>query len=445
MGERNEEMARALAAQLHAVGIDARVNGVAVDWRVEVGVDGSRALRVRCVRNPAGSERTPRMRPGLSNARSVLQEVPGENEGPVYFVSLYASGVRVADGRTAAAQEVITCARGWLAGLELDQLVQEVPFVDADQRAMPAFAQRLDPQLRWEMAYPGSPLWIYGEGRRCEVRAIGATVVCNFLVGTQQVARDFAQDDLPAAVASWLIEHVSLGELIARAPGVELERHAEVLEVDPARWHWLHVLDRIADPDNVLAPLRELIHALSESPVATRFYSYSSHSQFCFSASSHFVWVNDGLPVVTLDEHDRILVNETPYDLQGAVQRIEEILAGYPIRPFFGSAAHHDLPLLAEWLARERSELRLSLVPHRTFTNLVVEDPAGQRRCTVAGTYVRFDTERRLTSASWPTREHAAHAVRRYCEAHEPAADIIADPATVVVMRDGVTIKGRDW
>jgi hypothetical protein len=445
MGERDEEMARALAAQLHVVGIDARVNGAAVDCRVEAGVDGSRALRVRCVHIPSGSERTPRMRPRPSNARAVLVEVPWENEGPAYLVSLHAGGVHVAEGRTAAVQEVVTCARALLAGLELDQLVQEAPFAEAGQRAMQAIAQRLDPQLRWEMAYPGSPLWIYGEGRRCEVRAIGAVVVCNFLAGEQQVARDFAQDDLSAAVASWLIEHVSLGELTVRAPGVELERHAEVLESDPARWHWLHVLDRIADPDDPLAPLRELIQALSESPVATRFYSYSSHSQFCFSASSHYVWVNDGLPVVTLDEHDMILVNEVPCDLRGAVQRVEEILAGYPICPFFGSAAHHELPLLAEWLARECSELRSFLVPRRQFTNLVVEDPAGQRRCIVTGTHVTFDTEGRWTSASWPTREHAARAIRRYCEAHEPAADIIADPATVMVRRDGVVIKGGDW
>src|SRR5207249_36169 len=87
-------------------------------------------------------------------------------------------------------------------------------------------------------------------------------------------------------------------ELPTRAPGVELERHAEVLEQDPARWHWLHVRDRIADPDDVLASLHDLIEKLGASPLATTFYSYSSLNRFCFSASSHYPWVGERLPVV---------------------------------------------------------------------------------------------------------------------------------------------------
>jgi hypothetical protein len=57
---------------------------------------------------------------------------------------------------------------------------------------------------------------------------------------------------------------------------------------------------------------------------------------------------------------------------------------------------------------------------------------------------VRFDTEGHATSASWPTRDHAARAIRRYCEARASVADIIADPAAVVVMRDGVVIERGD-
>jgi hypothetical protein len=34
---------------------------------------------------------------------------------------------------------------------------------------------------------------------------------------------------------------------------------AEVLQVDPARWHWLHVRDRIADPKDALAELAPLV------------------------------------------------------------------------------------------------------------------------------------------------------------------------------------------
>jgi len=236
--------------------------------------------------------------------------------GPEYLVILGANGVRVADGRTFAARDVVTCARGWLVGLELDPLVCEAPFVDARRRAMQAIAQQLNP-LRWEIGTePGYPLWVSEEDRRCEVRGTGAATACSFLVGPQQVAYHPAADDLPAAVASWLVERISLEELAARVPGVEVERHAAVLEGDPARWHWLHVLDRTAEADDVLAPLRELIQALSESPIAKRFYSYSSMNRFCFSASSHFVWVNGGLPVATPGEHGVVLVDDTPCNLR---------------------------------------------------------------------------------------------------------------------------------
>jgi hypothetical protein len=81
-----------------------------------------------------------------------------------------------------------------------------------------------------------------------------------------------------------------------RVPGVELERHAEVPEIDPARWHWLHFGDRISDPRNVPAPLRPLIEALAASPIATRFYTYSSLNMLSFSASAHYPWADDRLP-----------------------------------------------------------------------------------------------------------------------------------------------------
>jgi hypothetical protein len=433
MGERNEEMAHALVAQLQASGVDACASRDGIHWQVDAGVDTARAVRVRCFWYRAVTESGRPAGPTPSNARALLDTVP---RGPEYLVTLRANGAHVADGRTAAAHDVVTCARGWLAGLEVDPLVCEVPFVDAGRRAIPAIAQQLDPQLRWEMhPDPGSALWVSSEDRRCEVRSYGAKVTCSFLLGPQQVAYHPAANDLPDAVASWLIDRISLDQLTARVPGVGLERHAEVLETAPARWHWLHVLDRIADPDNVLAPLHDMILALSSSPIATRFYSYSSLGSFCFSASSHYVWVDRGLPVVVPDEEDgRVLVDDTPCDVQGAVHKIEETLAAYPIRPFFGSAAHHDLPLLAECLVQARSELRPHLVPRGKSTELVVEDRSGERRCSVADGRVAFNAGGGTAFASWPTLELAARAIRRYCEAREPVADIIADPEATNVM-----------
>jgi hypothetical protein len=102
----------------------------------------------------------------------------------------------------------------------------------------------------------------------------------------------------PSAVSAWLVGRMPLGVLAERVTGVELERHAEILESEPARWHWLHVRDRLAETDDVLAPLRELIEVLTARRIATTFYTYSSLNRLCFSASSHYPWVDEGLPVV---------------------------------------------------------------------------------------------------------------------------------------------------
>ena len=54
-------------------------------------------------------------------------------------------------------------------------------------------------------------------------------------------------------------------------------------------------------------------------------------------------------------------VGETICDLDDAVRLIESELEAFPVRPFFGSAPHHELPLLAECLARQESALQPQL------------------------------------------------------------------------------------
>ena len=153
-----------------------------------------------------------------------------------------------------------------------------------------------------------------------------------------------AMDDIPGAVAVWLIDGVPLRALAARVAGARLERHAEVLETDPARWHWLHVRDRIGDDRDVLAPLRPLIEVLAASPVATAFYTYSSLNRLCFSASSHFPWVNDGLPIVCPVQGACVVGTFHPQsgvdwpaaircDFRRAVTVVEEILAAARCNP----------------------------------------------------------------------------------------------------------------
>jgi hypothetical protein len=157
----------------------------------------------------------------------------------------------------------------------------------------------------------------------------------------------------------------------------------------------------------------------------------------CFSASSHFTWVDEGLPVIAPDADGMVRVNDARCDIAGAVRQIEDILAGYPIRPFFGSTADHELPLTGR-VPGARVQ-RAALVQTGRFAHLVVADPSGQRQCIIEGRYVTFSTEPRM-AARWPTRQLAARAIWRDCEGSEAAADIVADRRR----KSGVTASGSD-
>ena len=169
-------------------------------------------------------------------------------------------------------------------------------------------------------------------------------------------------DDIPGAVAIWLVEGVPVQALAVRVAGVTLGRHAEVLETDPALWHWLHVHDRIADDRDVLAPLRPLMELLAASPVATAFYTYSSLNRLCFYLQlplslgprriADCVSGEGACGVATLDPSPAVADGAIGYDFRPAATVIEEMLAAAPVRPFFGSEPHHDLTLLEAYFAR---------------------------------------------------------------------------------------------
>jgi len=405
----NEAIAHALVAQLATLGLAALVDGSGVHWSVEVAPVATRGLTVHCFWyecevgalilgvNPA-------------NQRSQLRGAPQPYEGPEYDVILHADGTRIAYGRTRSEAEVVACARAWLAAASLDQLVREVPFIDRRPRAMRAIAARLDPSLRWDVVDPACELWVYGGDRSCMILDDS----CSFFIGQAQVARAAALVDMPGAVAAWLSARMDVRELAAEVEGVELEHHAEVLEQDPARWHWLHLMDRIANPHDVLVPLRPLIETLATRAVVKTFYSFSSLNRLCFSASSHFPWVNDHLPVVSPSPEGVFVVDGVPYALPRAVDRIERTLNTYPVQPFFGSEPHHLLPQLVDALAKQGAPLRPALVQRGAWYRLEVEH--GGRRCDVsAGQVVFIDGDVRRT-ATWSSLDHAADLILRYFE-----------------------------
>jgi hypothetical protein len=433
----NEAAAHALADQLRTIGIDARVGGAGVHWQVDVGPVASRAVRVHCFwyeRAISGLA----LGMNAANSRSRLHGARLPYEGAEYLVILQDGGGRVADGRTRKVADVVACVRAWLASVPLGELVRAVPFVDAKPRAMRAITARIDPRLRWEIGdEPVCELWIYGQDRSCRISAVDDTVTCSFLIRQQQVALGRTLSDVLGAVSAWLVSLVPLRAFASAVPGVEIERHAEVLESDPARWHWLHLRDRIADPHDALAPLRNVIRELAASPIATTFYSYSSLNRLCFSASSHYPWVDEGLPRVTPLDDGMYWVDQTRCDFRRAVALIDAVLGASPVRPFFGSAPHHELPLLSECLARQGSVLRPTLVQRGAWYDLLVTDATGERQCKVSHRHVSFIETKARLDASWQELDHAVDAIRRFCEGGASLEEIAADPRAKKISRHG--------
>ena len=364
-------MARDVAEHLHAIGIDAVASGQGGHWRVTAGDMDGRVLVARAVWYEAGPP-------------------PSTYEGLELYVELDDERANIANGRTRSIDELLVAARHWLGGARLEDVIAAAPFVDAAKRASRALAAQLDRELgeriTWHLgSAPSYELWIYDErrdaNRLCRVMD-GATT---FYIGQVQVAFAAALPDARPAIQAWLGGDVRLAALVAL--GAELERHAEVLEIDPARWHWLHVGDRIADPDDVLAPLAPLLARLADSPIASRFYTYSSLATLCFSASSHFPWVGSYPSVVRAPDGTLRVGGEPQPDLASAVATIEAALAASPIAPFFGSAADHELPAVAAAFARANSHFVPRLIRRQQWSDVGVVH--GARRAIFSETKVR--------------------------------------------------------
>jgi hypothetical protein len=326
----NEIDAQSLATLLTKAGIAARVRGKDTSWGVEMGSKRGRALLVHCLRYQAVTSLTWR----LSHLRRPY-------EGPEYRVMLEENDRQIVDGRTRSADDVVACAAAWLSQAAVDEVMRDRPFLDEGPRTMRTLAERLGARFHLDRAEdPGFEFLVYGHGRRCKLHHDRA-IACGFFLGQAPVAYGVELRDLFGAVEAWLSEATTLGELTTRFPDVELERYAEVVETDPARWHWLHLRDHVADPNTPLAPMRKLIEALAVSPIASTFFTYSSVGHLCFSSSSHYPYVNTGLPIVSLIESDsydiRLGESHIRYptcDLNRAVQVIETVLAKSSLRPF---------------------------------------------------------------------------------------------------------------
>lgn len=419
------DLALLLADSLVDAGLEAHPTGKGCHWQVNVGAASGRSVLVHCFwYSQFVSGLALGMNPG--NARRALHESRSPLVGAQYLVILREHDKRVAEGRARAIEEVVTAAGTWLSGKASDEVERAAPFIGADRRAVLPLVDRLDGRLRWEIfGDPSHDLWVYGDGRSCRVRNSEKGLTCGFLLGHAQVAFGIPDRDIVEAIAMWLVDRARVAGLGTLA-GVELERHVEHIEDNPARWHWLHVRDRIADPHDVLSALKPVIELLAESPIASRFYSFSSLNCFCFSASSHYPWINEGLPSLVPNRDGTYQVNGFSCEKTKALQLVEQGLASSPLRPFFGGQPQYDFLVLTGLLERVGSALRPRVVQEAEWPRLQVTNESNSRRCVVSGGYVRFCSGDFELWVLWPSIEESVDTICRFF-ADASLEDLAAD------------------
>lgn len=418
-----ERIAHALADELRTHGVDAHASGAGVHWKVDAKGTAARTADVSCFWYEA-SDAAFQLGMNRANDRSRLAASRATYEGPEYLVTLRDGDRSVADGRCRTTEkDVVGAIRTWLSGDELDAVVRVAPFIDALRRKALAVAETLAPSLRREIGTdPSYELWVYGGDRSCEVQAASDGLACAFFLGQAQVGLGTTTDRVSDAVSAWLVERLPLASMTSRVPWLVLERHAELLETNPARWHWMHLLERVEDARDVLAPLRDLVVALSARPMVTAFYSFSSLFRLCFSASSHYPWVNDGLPIVWRGQDGTYVVDGKPYDLPGAADEIERGLRAANVRPIFGSWPHHGQPIVDAWLAQAGSSLRSSLVQRKgRWYDLEIRTDDEARRCRVSDTTVEFIEAGVGRYRTFDGFEAAMNAIVRFLERRTPS------------------------
>ena len=209
MLDREQALATDLVKRLSAAGITSQVD----DKRYVRAASGEREVRVFCIYyEPAVSALMLGLNP--ANARRSLGRAIAPREGAEYAVELHAGPHVTSDDRTAEVEQVVACARVWLAGRPIDEVEREAPFVGAERRRASALVATLDPGLRCSIGDgPSWEVWAYGDGRSCKLDG-----GCAFWLGQAQIA--YGELGEPAAaVKAWLVERVAIDELDARFSG----------------------------------------------------------------------------------------------------------------------------------------------------------------------------------------------------------------------------------
>ena len=420
-------MAQELASCLNEQGVQAHVEGAGVHWQVNA-KHNARTARVHCfwydmptgliLGMNAANARVSFKQPFFKRLfKHFFRRRRKQYMGPEYLTLLHDEGQEVACGRTHELHEATQSVQMWMQGASLGEVWSTVPYIDARRRAMQPAIDQLGER---EWALTGDPtyeLWVHSKGRSCRIVRDGEHYACRLLLGQAVAARIQPLVDVQEAVDVWLDQKASIRLLPKLLDHVSVARHAELLDTTPAAWHWAHVRERIADPKDVLAPLAPFLEMLSQNPMTTAFYSFSSLNRFVFSSSSHYPWVGDGLPVLApAKEQGMVWVDEELMSYEAALRKVEALLKEAPHAPFFGTATHLCFKELCAALKSRGSRLEPRFIHRQQWLDLVIT--AKDRTCQFFDdvTRVGFIEGEQEVSVSWSTQDDAVCACIAFLE-----------------------------
>ena len=417
-----ERIARELVQSFGVARISARAVSERGHWRVLTGTV-ERSLEVTCYWHSWFRE-VPVATEGINQLRELAGFAVRPHRGAEYRVRVVENGRSVCDGRTQSLDQVLAAASAWLESGDLETVKVHAPFVGARREAMLPLTEALGTR-EWELGpEPAHILSVYGNGRSCSVVHDGSKYVCQISLGPVVVAQLNELQDLKDVVRIWLEEESSVTGLRRSLPGITIAPHADYLDTDAAKWHWLSMRTRIGDRYDVLWQLAPFLELVARSSIATRFYSFSSHFNFRFSSSSHYPWVTEGLPTIAPADqarHVRVDNELLPYD--EALQMVETLLEAAPHEPFFGSSVDIEIREVTRALADRGSELRPTIVHRGGYPSLEVR--AETRRCTFVLTSVEMLTSEHSLRTTWPSMDAAADAAIRFLEKRAPLEDFV--------------------
>ncbi|MEM9074337.1 MAG: hypothetical protein AAGE52_37935 [Myxococcota bacterium] len=395
MARPTELIARALVERLEDVLRDrsatVAVDGRGIRWHV-IAAQGERAVRINCLHSGHSGALVLGAK-GNRHLRHVsAQRRPAPRVGTEYDVSFEHEGTPIATGRTQDEERTLDAVCLWLSGEALSVVSDAHSFVDREQREGDRIASLLRAGLRGQFVVardnelgPNRKVWVYGEGRSCQVASLDNGLVgCALLLASTQVARlEISPSQTVDVVQRWL-EHASIATICASHPQTEVAPHADLFERgEISQWLWANLLDG-SQTNSVLGGYRPLIVEILRRPIVSRFFAFTSLNRLCFSLCSHFPFETRGLPVISPEGVASYRAVTEQGVIEGRATKVaaflEQSLSTIGRAPWHGVAAEALIPSINRALASRGLEECARRVQRKQWWDVAVESSVGRVR-----------------------------------------------------------------